>query len=161
MEQEQAQTAAQPAAGETRHMDVRYHGGESYEVTVRGHRILVDQPTDSGGEDLAPTPVELFVASLATCVALYAGQYLIRHRYRRAGLGVSVEYEMASDKPERVSAIRLALRVPTDLPPTRRSALLAVASSCTVHDSLIKPPGITIDVVDEPIDADGGGDAGT
>lgn len=154
MEREQAQTAVRSAAGDAQRMNVRFHGGESYEVTVRGHRMLVDQPADSGGQDLAPTPVELFVASLATCVAFYAGRYLARHDYRRAGLGVSVEYEMASDRPERVSAVRLALRVPTDLPPTRRSALLAVASNCTVHNSLIKPPAVTIDVVAEPIDAD-------
>ena len=35
-------------------MDVRYVSGEAYEVAVRGHRVLVDQPVDAGGEDDAP-----------------------------------------------------------------------------------------------------------
>lgn len=127
-------------------MDVRFTTGESYEVAVRGHRVTVDQPPGSGGQDLAPTPVELFVASLATCVAFYAGRYLTRHGFGREGLGVSVDYRMADDHPARVAAIRLTLRVPAGLPPGRRSALRAVASHCTVHNTLIQQPSVTIDL---------------
>lgn len=160
MELVQAQTAVLPSVGEPSgsaravgepgtdapRMDVRFTGGESYEVTVRGHRVTVDQPPDSGGQDLAPTPVELFVASLATCVAFYAGRYLTRHGLSRDGLGVSVEYEMATDRPARVAAVRLTLRVPGNLPAQRRSALRAVAAHCTVHNSLAEPPSVTIDL---------------
>ena len=133
-------------AGETHRMDVRYVAGETYEVAVRGHRVVVDQPADAGGQDSAPTPTELFVASLATCVAFYAGRYLTRHGYSRDGLAVSAGYGMASDRPTRVSAINLAVRVPAGLPPERWAALRAVVSHCTVHNSLAVPPSVTIDV---------------
>jgi uncharacterized OsmC-like protein len=128
-------------------MDVRFVSGEAYEVAVRGHRVMVDQPVDAGGEDGAPTPTELFVASLATCVAFYAGRYLTRHGYSRAGLGVSVGFDMAGDKPARVTRIRLAVRVPADVPAERRPALAAVVSHCTVHNSLITPPDVSIDLI--------------
>jgi putative redox protein len=127
-------------------MDVRFISGEAYEVAVRGHLITVDQPTESGGEDTAPTPTELFVASLATCVAFYAGRYLTRHGYSRDGLGVGVEFDMADDRPARVAVIRLTVRVPVDVPCERRPALLAVAAHCTVHNTLTSPPAITIDL---------------
>jgi uncharacterized OsmC-like protein len=127
-------------------MDVRFVAGEAYELTVRGHRLLVDQPADAGGHDGAPTPTELFVASLATCVAYYAGRYLTRHGYSRDGLAVSAGYEMASNRPARVSAINLAVRVPAGLPPERWAALRAVVSHCTVHNSLAAPPPVTIDL---------------
>ncbi|WP_173059452.1 OsmC family protein [Phytohabitans houttuyneae] len=127
-------------------MDVRFVAGESYEVMVREHRVVVDQPVDVGGQDAAPTPTELFVVSLATCVAFYAGRYLSRHGFVRDGLGVSAEYQMATDRPARVAAVHLALRVPADLPPERREALVAVASHCTVHNTLVSPPSVTIDV---------------
>ena len=127
-------------------MEARWVAGEAYEVTVRGHRLVVDQPTDAGGQDSAPTPTELFVASLATCVAFYAGRFLTRHGYRRDGLAVSVGYEMASDRPARVSGIRLVVRVPAGLPPERWAALRAVVSHCTVHNTLGSPPSITIDL---------------
>src|SRR5207244_6211573 len=97
-------------------MDIRYVDGESYEMVVRGHRVLVDQPADAGGADAAPTPTELFIGSLAACVAFYAGRYLTRHGCSRDGLAVSVDYDFAADRPARVAAIRLAVRVPADLP---------------------------------------------
>jgi putative redox protein len=130
--------------GDAHGMDVRFVAGEAYEVTVRGHRLVVDQPTGVGGQDSAPTPTELFVASLAACVAFYAGRYLTRHGYGRDGLAVSVGYEMASDRPVRVGGIRLTVRVPAGLPPERRAALRAVVSHCTVHNSLASPPSVAI-----------------
>jgi putative redox protein len=144
---QQAQVTQRPADADAHEMDVRYVAGESYEVSVRGHRVLVDQPAEAGGLDAAPTPTELFVASLATCVAFYAGRYLTRHGYGRDGLAVSAGFEMASDRPARVSGIRLTVRAPADLPVARRPALRAVISHCTVHNSLASPPPVAIDLV--------------
>jgi len=127
-------------------MEARFVAGEAYQVTVRGHQLLVDQPADAGGQDSAPTPTELFVASLASCVAFYAGRFLTRHGYSRDGLAVSAGYEMASDRPARVSNVRLMVRVPAGLPPERWAALRAVASHCTVHNTLASPPSVTIDL---------------
>jgi len=143
----QTQVAAPLASAEDADgMEVRFVAGEEYEVAVRGHHVVVDQPADAGGHDSAPTPTELFVASLATCVAFYAGRYLTRHGCSRDGLAVSVGYDMASDRPARVSAINLAVRVPAGLPPERWAALRAVVSHCTVHNSLASPPPVTIDL---------------
>jgi len=133
-------------AGDAHVMNARFMTGESYEVTVRGHRLVVDQPAEAGGRDSAPTPTELFVASLATCVAFYAGRYLTRHGHSRDGLAVSARYEMARDRPARVGSVRLVVRVPADLPPERWAALRAVVSHCTVHNSLTVPPPVTIDL---------------
>lgn len=144
---EQARVTERPVGAGAHEMDVRFVAGESYEVSVRGHRVLVDQPADAGGQDAAPTPTELFVASLATCVAFYAGQYLTRHGYGRDGLTVSAGFDMASDRPARVSGIRLVVRAPTDMPADRRPALRAVASHCTVHNSLTSAPSVVIELI--------------
>ena len=144
---EHVQLAARPArAAGAGQFEVRFVAGESYEVGVRGHRVLVDQPAEAGGSDSAPTPTEMFVASLATCVAYYAGRYLTRHGYSRDGLAVSVSYEMAADRPARVSGVRLTVHVPAELPAQRRPALQAVVSHCTVHNSITTPPEVAIDL---------------
>jgi uncharacterized OsmC-like protein len=145
MEQMQAPVLL-AAAEDAQQMDARFVAGESYEVAVREHRVRVDQPADAGGQDGAPTPTELFVASLATCVAFYAGRYLTRHGYSRDGLGVSARYQMATGRPARVSGIRLTVRVPAGVPAGRWSALHAVVSHCTVHNSLASPPSVAIDL---------------
>ncbi|GAB2909422.1 OsmC family protein [Streptomyces heilongjiangensis] len=119
---------------------------DAYAVDVRGHHLQVDQPPEAGGTDTAPTPTELFAASLATCVAFYAGRYLHRHGLPGSGLRVRAEFTMAADRPARVASLRLVIVPPPGLPEGRRAALLAVASHCTVHNTLRRPPEIDIEL---------------
>ncbi|WP_367325279.1 OsmC family protein [Streptomyces sp. HUAS ZL42] len=125
-------------------LEVAHVHGDAYDVDIRGHQLLVDQPTDAGGTDVAPTPVELFAASLATCVAFYAGRYLHRHGLPRRGLRVRAEFTMATDRPARVGTVRLTITPPPALSAQRHAALLAVAAHCTVHNTLRQPPEIDI-----------------
>ena len=50
-------------------LTVRHLGGDRFRIESRGHTLTVDQPTEDGGTNTAPTPTELCVASLASCVA--------------------------------------------------------------------------------------------
>ncbi len=113
-----------------------------------GHlaKRLTDQPASAGGSDAASIPTELRVAALASCVAFYAGRYLVRHGLHRHGLRVGAGFTMAADRPARVRAIQLRVIVPGGVPAERRAATLAVASHCTVHNALRQGPGITIDL---------------
>jgi uncharacterized OsmC-like protein len=127
-------------------VEVSYLGGESYSVATRGHTLLTDQPATAGGADTAMTPTELLVASLSSCVAFYAGRYLARHGLKREGLHVTAAFTTATDRPARVGAVRLTIRIPGGIPPSRQAALLAVASHCTVHNTLRQPPDIAIEL---------------
>jgi uncharacterized OsmC-like protein len=89
--------------------------------------------------------VELLIASLAGCVAHYAGRYLARHKITRDGLTVDARYAMATDRPARVASVALTVTAP-GLPRGRVAGLLAVVKSCTVHHTLEHPPEVTFDV---------------
>ncbi|KOV53586.1 osmotically inducible protein OsmC [Streptomyces sp. AS58] len=128
-------------------LDVAHAGGDAYTVEVRGHRIHVDQPSEAGGRDTAPTPTELFAASLATCVAFYAGSFLHRHGLPRSGLRGRAEFVMVIDRPARVASVRIMVVPPPELPDERRAAPLAVASHCTVHNTLEQSPKVGIELV--------------
>ena len=127
---------------------VGYRGGDRFAIDVRGHRLEVDQPVDDGGEDVAPTPTELFVAGLASCVAHYARRYLARHDLPSEGLAVEAHFTIGS-KPARVDRVTVCLHLPAGVPQERRAALLAVASHCTVHNSLEQPPEVVVGLSDE------------
>jgi uncharacterized OsmC-like protein len=124
---------------------VSHVSGDAYAITVRGHSVLVDQPEADGGQDAAATPTELLVASLASCVAFYSGRYLTRHGLDRTGLTITAEFTMAADRPARVAGMRLQISAP-GLPERRRDALLAVASHCTVHNTLRREPAVSIEL---------------
>jgi putative redox protein len=134
------------ADGTVGQVEVSYLGGESYAVATRGHTLLTDQPAAAGGADTAMTPTELLVASLGSCVAFYAGRYLARHGLNRGGLHVTAAFTTATDRPARVGEVRLTIWVPGDMPPSREAALLAVASHCTVHNTLRQAPDVAIDL---------------
>ena len=121
----------------------RYLDGDRFAIAVRGHTLVVDQPVVDGGDDTAPTPTELFVGALVSCVGFYARRYLARHDLPANGLTITASYQMAS-RPARVSEVRITIMVPEGVPPGREDALLAVASHCTVHNSLTDPPEVTI-----------------
>jgi uncharacterized OsmC-like protein len=133
-------------------INVWHLDGDRFAVGARDHLFTVDQPASDGGEDTAPTPTELFVAGLVSCVAFYARRYLARHNLPTSGLRVTGEYDVAL-RPARVSAVRIDIAVPDGVPADRREALLAVASHCTVHNSLQTPPEVSIALTDTAVPA--------
>jgi putative redox protein len=125
---------------------VRYLQGDRLMAEVRGHEVAADQPAADGGEDLAPTPTELFLTGLATCVGFYAERYLRRHDLDPTGLVIECDYDLSEVGPARVSEIRIAVTAP-GLPETRREAFARVIEHCTVRNSLMQPPAVTMDLV--------------
>jgi putative redox protein len=146
-------TVAPLAAGidatNERPLRVEHRGGDQFDITVRGHVISVDQPVVDGGKDTAPTPTEMFIASLASCVAFYARRYLARHNLPTAGLAVEATFGMGT-RPARVAGIDLRLILPDGVPAERRDPLLAVATHCTVHNTLATTPEVSITLADAP-----------
>jgi uncharacterized OsmC-like protein len=131
---------------------VCHEWNDRFFIDIRGHQLFVDQPEADGGDDTAPSPTELFVASLAACVAFYARRYLSRHGLPQDGLAVSAEYTMSS-RPARVGHIDVRLTLPEAISGERRAALLAVASHCTVHNSLIEGPMVRIALAERSVAA--------
>ena len=128
----------------TPQVSVEHLSGDRFAVLVRSHTVVVvDQPYAAGGLDTGPTPTELFIGALAGCVAFYARRYLARHRLPEAGLAVTASYTTA-DRPARIAGVTVHVDVPAGLTPDQRRALLAVASHCTVHNTLRQPPEITV-----------------
>ena len=130
-------------AQDTQVMRVRWLAEDHFDIQVRDHTITVDQPVEVGGADVGPTPTELFVASLASCVAFYARRYLRRHGIDPAGLEVTTSYRMGT-KPARVAAIDMEIHLSREIPSERRAGLLAQAGHCTVHNSIAHTPDIAI-----------------
>src|SRR5512133_832785 len=123
-------------------LSVAHQAGDRFELQLHGHRLTCDQPPADGGTDQGPTPTELFVASLAACVAFYARRFLARHHLDAAGLRVETDFTMSPDRPARVATITLRVLLPQPLEENRRRALLAVIDHCTVHNSLRTPPEV-------------------
>src|ERR1035438_8052938 len=58
-------------------------------VGRNGHRVRTDQPRPHG-EDSAPAPFDLFLASIATCMGFYALRFCQERGIATEGLGLSL-----------------------------------------------------------------------
>jgi uncharacterized OsmC-like protein len=124
---------------------VSYHEGTRYDIVSRSHCIVTDQPVEDGGQDAGVSPVELFVGSVASCVAYFVGRSCTRHGISQDGLRVEADWAMA-ENPHRVGRIDLAIHLSHPVEPEMKERLLKVAHGCTVHQSLAIAPTIAIHV---------------
>lgn len=129
------------------HMTVRHLGGDAFAIGIRGHEILVDQRSPDGAER-GPTPVELFVASLASCAAHYAHRYLRDHGLPQE-LAVECDWLMRAGTPHAVGSVRLRVVTPTPLTVLARQEMLAAVDTCTVQNSIRPPlPAVSVAIDD-------------
>ena len=130
-------------------MRVVHREGDAFAVLVRDHVIQVDQPYAAGGWDAGPTPVELFVASLAACAAHYARRYLARHGLPTDDLEITTEFAMGAGAPTRVARVELRVHPSVRLSDEETGGLFAAVMQCTVHTSILDPPRVDVRVENE------------
>ena len=119
-----------------------YLGASQFEATARGHKIVCDQPIENGGFDEGMTPPEVLLASLATCAAYYAAEYLNARKLPTAGLQVRVSAEKAL-KPARLASFQIEVTVP-DLDERHHAGVLRAAKACLIHNTLLGAPNIEV-----------------
>ncbi|GLW98491.1 OsmC family protein [Microtetraspora sp. NBRC 16547] len=123
---------------------VEWHGGGRFDIHMRGHSVRVDEPKDFGGSDTGPTPTELFVGSLAACVAHCAERYLHRCQLP-AGVTVTVRYDFGL-QPAHLSTVVMEIAAP-GLPEGLRDSFMAAVGHCPVLNTLYRPPEVTFQVL--------------
>lgn len=126
-----------------REVTVTHDGGTRFRIRVRGHEVIVDQPVGAGGEDTAPTPTELFVASIASCAAFYGRTYLSR-RGLPDRVDVVARWESAAN-PDRVARVSLRVEAP-GVPADRMDVFRRVLEGCLVHNTLEKGCDVRIEL---------------
>ncbi|MGE5645041.1 MAG: OsmC family protein [Acidobacteriota bacterium] len=127
---------------------VRYLDGVKFEVAVRGHRVLCDQPVENKGGDAGMSPPEFLLASLGTCAGYYALEYLRTRSLSVEGLSVNVKAEKALG-PARLASFRIEIHVPGLTDERHRVGVLRAAKTCLIHNTLMAPPQIELVVKED------------
>lgn len=124
---------------------VSHLGQVKFNIQARTHSILCDQPTDNGGEDCAMTPPELMLASLGSCAAFYAVQYLKTRNLADRGVGVSVTAEKLKH-PARLGNFNIQVECPVPLTEDQTEGLRRSVHACLIHNTLLSPPEVKIEL---------------
>lgn len=132
-----------PAEIKKETMSITWMEGVRLAVEVRDQQIVVDQPEDEGGQGQGITPVEMFVGSLGGCIGYFAARFCQRHNIPADGLKVTMEWDYA-ERPHRVGSMTAHVDLPAPLDPKMKERLQQVLEGCTVHESLINPPQVSV-----------------
>ena len=124
---------------------VEHLGAVQFEIKARQHSIACDQPPENGGYDEGMTPPELMLASLGSCAAFYAAQYLRKHKLADEGTSVRVTAEKLKD-PARLGEFHIEVESPVELNEKHRQGVEEAVHHCLIHNTLLHPPKIEIRV---------------
>ena len=116
-----------------------------FAIQARNHTIVCDQPVDNGGQDGGMTPPEFLLASLGSCAAFYAVQYLKTRKLGGEGVEVTVTAEKIKP-PARLTNFVIRVSAPVELSPEHMEGLNRAIHACLVHNTLLHTPQISIEL---------------
>ena len=122
-------------------IQVEHLGALQFEIKAREHTIVSDQPRENGGFDEGMTPPELLLASLGSCAAYYAAEYLHRHKLATERTRVRVVAQKAKNPP-RVDDFRIEVEVPVELSEEHQKGVEGAVHRCLIHNTLLHSPTI-------------------
>lgn len=119
-----------------------------FESKLGNHSVTIDVPAAMGGRDRGPTPPEIFVASLGSCVGAFAAQYCERTGVDTRDMTVDVTFDKV-EGPTRSVNLKVMVNLPHADCDNRKKAILRVAEHCPVHETMATLEGIQIEIADK------------
>jgi ribosomal protein S12 methylthiotransferase accessory factor len=128
-------------------MDLRvfFPGGKKVYLDYKGFTIQTDQPERDGGENSAPSPFDLFLASIAACAGYYVLAFCQSRGIDTAGIEL-IQRSQFNRETHLIDRVDIIVRVPDTFPEKYHAAVIASASQCSVKKHLQNPPRIEISV---------------
>ncbi|MGO8970696.1 MAG: OsmC family protein [Myxococcaceae bacterium] len=106
------------------------------------HLVRTDQPRENGGEDTAPSPFDLFLASLGTCAGIFVQGFCARRGIPFEG--IVVRETVAFDTEDILRTVRLDLELPPGFPEKYREALIRAVEQCSVKRAISAQPAFEV-----------------
>jgi ribosomal protein S12 methylthiotransferase accessory factor len=120
-------------------MKITFPGGVAVNAEFGGFTVKSDQPVRAGGAGAAPSPFDLFLASLGTCAGFFALRFCQQRELPTEGLGLTLDVERNPDT-HLPAKVRILIELPTDFPEKYRSAIIRATDQCAVKRSIADPP---------------------
>ena len=120
-------------------MRIRFPGGKRVNATYKGFAIKTDQPTESDGEGSAPTPFDLFLASIGTCSGFYVLSFCQARNIPTEKITLVLKAER-NEETKTIAKIAIEILLPEEFPEKYTDQLVRVAEKCAVKKTLENPP---------------------
>jgi ribosomal protein S12 methylthiotransferase accessory factor len=126
-------------------MNVTFPKGKQVKASFEGFSVLTDQPRPEG-EGAAPTPFNLFLASIGTCVGYFVLSYCEHHGVPSERLRVTMHTDRNTSS-HLVEDIIITVHVPQDFPEKYEAGVIRAAGSCLVKRHMEHPPKFSVNIM--------------
>ncbi|MCA2977619.1 MAG: OsmC family protein [Myxococcaceae bacterium] len=130
---------------ETREFVVTLPGQRRVDVQVGAHVVQTDQPLDNGGEDTAPSPFDLFLASIGACAGIFVQGFCAKRGIDPSGIRLVERPSFGPDGA--LLDVALDLVLPEGFPERYAEALVRVVDQCSVKRAIAAKPTFTVKTV--------------
>ena len=120
-------------------------GGRRVDAQLGAHVVRTDQPRDHGGEDGAPSPFQLFLASIGTCAGIFVQGFCQKRGLPFERIRILERPSYAADGT--LTGVDLDIQVPPDFPEKYHQALVRVADQCSVKKAIQVQPRFAVRTV--------------
>lgn len=120
-------------------MEITFDGNKVVTAHFEGHVVKTDQSIEDGGENSAPSPFELFLASMGTCAGIYVKGFCEQRNISTEGMKIiqDAKFSLETGLPTHIT---IDIQVPEGFPEKYKSAIVHVAGLCKVKQTLSNPP---------------------
>ncbi|HAH32126.1 MAG TPA: osmotically inducible protein OsmC [Elusimicrobia bacterium] len=124
-------------------MEITFGGNKKINASFHGFEIKTDQPKSAGGDASAPTPFDLFLASLGTCAGIFAVGFLQSRNISTEGFKIDLSFDW-DETSHLVKKVGMNITLPKGFPAQYKDALIKSTELCTVKRHLANPPAFEI-----------------
>ena len=124
-------------------MEIEYPGGKRVRSTYNGFSVDTDQPIKEGGSGTAPTPFDLFLASIGTCAGFYVISFCDSRNIPAENIRISLRFDR-NKKSHLMERIDIDINLPEEFPDKYRQPVIRAAEKCTVKRNILHPPVIQV-----------------
>lgn len=118
--------------------------GFTQQILAGSHALTADEPIESGGADIGPSPYELLLAALGACTSMTVGIYARRKAWPLEGVTVRLRHSRihAADCATCETQEGMLDRIERDvhftgsLTDEQSAKLLEISNKCPVHRTL-------------------------
>ena len=120
-------------------MEVYFPGNKKVYASYKGFTVETDQPVESGGDNTAPAPFDLFLLSIGTCAGYYVLSFLQQRGLPTEDTRIVFRREV-DQATHLTTKVSLEIKLPAGFPEKYREAVIRAAETCAVKRALDNPP---------------------
>ncbi len=130
-------------------------GRFTQKITIGNHVLTADEPIESGGNDLGPSPYDFILAALGSCTSITLRMYADHKKIPLENVIVTLQHEKiyaddcdnCENNNSKIDHINRQIELQGDLTQDQRNRLLEIANKCPVHRTLTSKILITTKLV--------------